>query len=134
MYPKRRHAGGRLHAAGQQEPPNDKLLAQEFANLLGRAMAASQRASKDWKDQEAWQLTIHGTEMRIMTAYFSHEYLAAVNSSHVPLHQSITVFRSRPINLKRIAERPQAVKAIMALAAYMKSGEARDDFLDTILK
>lgn len=53
-YVWRRHAGGRVHAAGQPEPPNDKLLAQEFANLLGRAMTASQRVSTKWTDQEVW--------------------------------------------------------------------------------
>ena len=90
-------------------------------------MAASQRASTDWTDQEAWQLTMHGTEMRMMTAYFLHGYSADVNSSHVPLHQRITVFRSRPINLKRVAARPQAVKAMMALANYLKSGQTRFD-------
>ena len=100
-------AGRRLHVVGQHKPPNDKLLAQELANLIRRAMAAS-------SFQEAWQLTMHGKEKRIMTLYFSHGYLAAVNGSHMPLPQSITVLRSRSINLKRVAERPQAVKAIMA--------------------
>lgn len=123
-----------MHAAGQPEPPNDKLLAQEFASLLGRAMMASQRFSKEWTDQEAWQLTIHGTEMRIMTACFSRDYLAAVNSSEMPLHQHVTVFRSSPINLKRVAERSQAVEAVMALTNYLRSGDAADGFLNPILK
>ena len=76
------------------------------------------------------QLTIHLTELRIMTAYFSGDYLAAVNSREMPLHQHIKVFRSSPINLKRVAERPQAVKAIMALTNYLRSGDARDGFLN----
>ena len=37
---KRRNAGGKKRRAGEEEKPNDRILAQELAELLGQVMVA----------------------------------------------------------------------------------------------
>lgn len=78
-----------------------------------------------WKAQDAWCLSIHGTEIRLVTAHFSEMYLKMVNGVMMRPSEKLLVFRSQPLNLKYDHERPLAVKAIMALLKWLKSGQSQ---------
>ncbi|KAN0069110.1 hypothetical protein V8E54_012739 [Elaphomyces granulatus] len=48
---KRRHAGGQVHAAGEQETPTANIRAQQFAELLGQAMSTIRYLDTDEQAQ-----------------------------------------------------------------------------------
>lgn len=127
---KRRHAGGAHHSSGEQEQFSHTVLAQEVAEFLGQAMShCKQVEGEGWKDQEAWCLTIHGTEVRLVTALFTKRYLSYVNSLFMHPSERLVVFRSQPFNLKVDNGRVMALKAVLALLQYLPSGEAKVELL-----
>lgn len=88
---------GRVHHQGKAEAYDS--LWQEFANLLRRAMSNSQKRHKKWMDQDAWMLTIHRTEVRLVATFFSKES-AAVNSRIMLSRFWMVVFRSKPSDIE----------------------------------
>lgn len=57
--------------------------------------------STRWKDQEAWCLTIHGVEMRVLTAFFTPRYLECVDGAYMhPIQRLMMVFRTVPMHFK----------------------------------
>ena len=47
-------------------------------------MTMSQKVFKEWRDQEAWMVTTHGTELKFVASHFTAEYMAKVNSRAMP--------------------------------------------------
>lgn len=86
-----------------------------------------------WKDQDSWCLSIHGTEIRPITAHFDEMYLKMINGIMMRPSQRLVVFRSQPFNLKYDDERPLAVKAIIALLNWLKSGQSEQAVLMSVL-
>ncbi|KAJ9370317.1 hypothetical protein DTO282E5_5026 [Paecilomyces variotii] len=130
---KRRHAGGQVRRAGDAERFNWDTLAQEVAELLGQAMTSCKKMHGGWKDQDAWIISIHGTQLRLVTARFKEGYLRQVNSSMVAQTEYVVVFRSRPFDLKLDEGRVQAVKAIIALLRWIKSGNSLQSTIRGVL-
>lgn len=114
---------------GGNRSNSTSILAQEFANLLRKAISTSQSVHRAWRTEEAWIISIRGTEVRLVTALFKRHYLASANSTSMDTHQRLVVFRSQPYSLKRREERQLALKAIFALCSYMKSGSGMDDYI-----
>ena len=105
-----------------------------MAETLSQAMSSCMEAhGKQWKAQDAWCLSIHGTEIRLVTAHFSEMYLKMVNGVMMRPSQRLVIFRSQPLNLKYGHERPLAVKAIMALLKWLKSGQSQQALLKVVL-
>lgn len=119
-----RHAGGTRHRTDEGERFSPDLLAQEVSHLLGQAVSNCKATeSQRWSDQEGWLLSIHGTEVRLVTAYFSSSYLAAVNSdSALGQQHELLVFRSEPINLKYDTGRAYIPKVMIGLLRYSIQG------------
>lgn len=92
-------------------------------------MAHCKQAGGGWKDQEAWALTIHGTEVRLVTALFSQKYLQYVNGSFMYPTEHLVVFRSEPFNLKTDDGRAMALKAIFGLMEYLVTGAAKIELM-----
>ncbi|KAJ9292731.1 hypothetical protein DTO271G3_8430 [Paecilomyces variotii] len=118
---------------GDPDPFNWDTFAQEVAKLLGQAMASCKKMHADWKDQDAWLISIHGTEVRLVTARFKEGYLRQVNSSMVARTEYLVVFRSRPFDLILDEGRVQAVKAIIALLHWIKSGSSLQSTIHGVL-
>jgi hypothetical protein len=113
------------HSSGEQESFSPNVLAQEAGELLGQAMShCKQIPGGDWQDQEAWGLTIHGTEVRLLACLVTKKYLSYLCSPFMRDSEHLVIFRSEPFNLKLDEERPKALKAVMALLLYLKSGKA----------
>lgn len=91
--------------------------------LLGQAMEQSRSMGSNWQDQEAWVLSIHGTEVRAVTTLFTAKYMGVVNSANaIPSDSDLYVFQSQPINLKYDSGRREIPKIIIALLRYLKVG------------
>ncbi|KAK2810539.1 hypothetical protein FQN50_002796 [Emmonsiellopsis sp. PD_5] len=121
---KRRHAAGAHHYTGQPETYNRQTLAQEVAELLAQALAGY-RLDGPNQDEEAFLLTIHGTQLRLVTAYFTADYLRHVQSTTMPVDQFLFVRRSRFYELKEPAQRVEALKLIIGLFRYVVGGYAQ---------
>lgn len=67
--------------------------------------------------------TWHGDSPR--NCALSEMYLKMVNGVMMRPSEKLLVFRSQPLNLKYDHERPLAVKAIMALLKWLKSGQSQ---------
>lgn len=118
---KRRHAGGQHHSTGQPETYNPRTLAQEVAELLGPALAVY-RTEHAGGGQDAYVLTVHGTQLRVVAAHLTDDYLDCVQSSTMPVEQQLCVRRSRFYELKDPADRGEALKVVMGLFRYVVSG------------
>lgn len=121
---KRRHAGGVHHYTNLPEAYNANTLAQEVAELLGQALAGYRAEGSKEEDQEAYVLTIHGTQLRLVAGYFTKEYLSYVQSQTLPVEQHLYIRRSRFYELKDPADRLEALKLIIGLCRYVMSGYA----------
>lgn len=66
---------------GQEEENQKEILAQELAELLGIVLARYRLGDSGKGDQEAFVVTIHGTQLHLMAANFTEAYLQAVQSS-----------------------------------------------------
>ena len=53
----------------------------------------------NWKDQEAWCLTIHGVEMRVLTSFFT-SYLECVDGAYMDPTERLVVFINVPLEFK----------------------------------
>ncbi|RHZ67145.1 uncharacterized protein CDV56_107799 [Aspergillus thermomutatus] len=121
---KRRHAGGLRRGTGAPERFNYKTLGQEVSELYG--IACEQDRLLDQRlDQEAFLISIHGTQVRLVAAYFTADYLRAVKSNSLPADQYLWVRRTRPFDLKSRQGRKDALRNIMGLVYYLYSGEAK---------
>ncbi|KAJ9193527.1 hypothetical protein DTO207G8_2472 [Paecilomyces variotii] len=118
---------------GDPDPFNWDTFAQEVAKLLGQAMASCKEMHGGWKDQDAWLISIHGTEVRLVTARFKEGYLRQVNSSMVARTEYLVVFRSRPFDIITDEGRVQAVRAIIALLRWIKSGNSLQSTIQGVL-
>jgi hypothetical protein len=121
---KRRHAGGVHHSTGEPEAYNPKTLAQEVGELLGQALAEYRADFSNKGDQDAYVLTIHGTQLRLVAANFSEDYLRYVQSPTMPGTQRLYVRRSRFYELKDPLDRVEALKVVIGLFRYLMSGSA----------
>lgn len=88
----------------------------------------SPRASRaSWTDfksgsggQEAYVASIHGTQMCLVAAMFTEEYLKAVRSGTMPNGQEQTIRLSKFFEL----ENPDALRILYGLGQYILSGQA----------
>lgn len=122
------------HGSGDPEGYVPRLLAQEVGEMLGQAMAhCKQVFAGQWSDQEAWIITMHGTELRLVTAHFSQDYLRRVNSSSMPPSEHLVVFRSVPIDLKTADGRLTGLRLMVALVEYLRFGRPKIALLQRVL-
>ncbi|EAW19853.1 uncharacterized protein NFIA_094730 [Aspergillus fischeri NRRL 181] len=121
---KRRHAGGLHRGTGQPERFNYKTLGQEVAELLGIACGQDRLLNRR-EDQEVFLISIHGTQVRLVAAYFTADYLHAVKPNFLPAEQYLWVRRTRAMELKSRQGREEALRNIMGLVYYLYSGEAK---------
>ena len=70
----------------------------------------------------SWLVSIHGTEVKILSAFFPKEYLAAVNTPFMRPNKRVVVFESKAFNLKPETGRREAVTAV--IVKWLKSEEA----------
>lgn len=59
-----------------------------------------------WVDHEAWLVSAHGTQMKILSALFTNDYLQGVHNGHTSSGQ-----RVKDLNLKHV----MAIQTIMVL-------------------
>lgn len=118
---------------GDQVKSNWDMLGQQVAELLGQAMVSCKEIYNHWRDQDAWIISIHGTVIRLVTARFREGYLRQVNSLMVRTNEYLVVFRSRPFNLKLDEDRIEAVRAIIALIRWIKSGSSEQATIRDVL-
>ena len=102
--------------SGQPEGFCASILAQ-VAEMLVQAMVNSlELCQSEWSDQEAFVLSIHGTQLKLTAAWFPKEYLQAVHSPTMPVDQTLWVRRSKPYDLKDPYQRVQALMVYIALS------------------
>lgn len=104
-------------------------MAQELSELLGQATVHCQESGGAWKDQESWGIIMHGTEIRIVTAFFSEAYLRSVSSPFMHPKHRLVIFRSEPFNVKYDYGRIEAARMVIDLLRYLKSGDAKIELL-----
>ncbi|PKX90067.1 uncharacterized protein P174DRAFT_377347 [Aspergillus novofumigatus IBT 16806] len=115
---KRRHAGGLHGGTGQPERFNYKILGQEVAELLGIACEQDRLLNRR-EDQEAFLISIHGTQVRLVAAYFTADYLHAVKSKFLAADQYLWVRRTRAMELKSRQGRVEALRNLYSGEAKM---------------
>lgn len=108
---------------GQPEAFQEESLAQEVAELLGIALA-SYRSGNAGNDQEAYVVTIHGTQLRLVAATFTASYLRAVQSDVMPAFERQDIRRSKFFELKDPDGRKEALRMLYGLGQYILSGQA----------
>lgn len=123
-----------MRRTGEAEDLILVILGQEFANLLGKVMTMSQKVFKEWRDQEAWMVTTHGTELKLVASHFTAEHMAKVSSRAIPTKFRKVVFRSGPFNLKLVEDRIEALRSLIALLCHLKSEGCEDAFMVNVLK
>ncbi|KAI9760682.1 MAG: hypothetical protein M1840_002358 [Geoglossum simile] len=128
---KRRHAGHH-RAAGEEEKYSDALLGQELAELLGQAMANINELGK-LADQEALLLTIHGTHLRLVVARFTAAYLSHIKSNTIPESEQLWVRRSSPFQLKDRKGREDALRMVIGVLEYIRSGNSEIGLIQAAL-
>ncbi len=104
-----------------------RILGQEVAELLGQAQANAAEqlgAAGGGSDQEAFVISVHGTQLRLVAAHFARSFLAALATPLLPAAQLLRVQRSRAFEMKRAADRAAAVKMLFGLFVYIRSGAA----------
>ena len=94
-----------------------------MAELLAAALT-QHREETDAGDQEAYLLTVHGTQMRLVTAYFSDDYLKHVQSDILPATEHLYVRRSRFFELKDPGDKVEALRLVLSVVRYVMSGSA----------
>jgi len=73
-------------------------------------------------DQEALLLTIHGTQLGLVVAHFTDTYLSHVKSHTILESERLLVRRSSPFQLKDRKGREEALRMIIGVLEYIKSG------------
>jgi hypothetical protein len=101
--------------------------------MLGQAMEQAAQLGS-WRDQEAFVLSIHGTQLRLIAAHFTAKYLSHVNSSTMPTTEHLWVRRSKCYDIKLVADRPGALKLCIGLYEYLRSGRAEIGLLQKIFE
>lgn len=84
---------------GQPEAFQEESLAQEVAELLGIALAGY-RSGDSGNDQEAYVVTIHGTQLHLVAATFTASYLQAVQLDVMPAFKWQDICQLKFFNLK----------------------------------
>lgn len=70
--------------------------------------------------QDAWMFTVHGMEVRLVTTFFSKEYLAAVNSRIMSPRLRAVIFQSKPPDMRSADDSNLALKVCMASLLVVK--------------
>lgn len=83
-------------------------------------MPNSQKWHKKWMGQDAWMFTVHGMEVRLVTTFFSKEYLAAVNSRIMSPRLRAVIFQSKPPDMRSADDSNLALKVCMASLLVVK--------------
>lgn len=130
---KRRHAGNIRRHAGEEEPYSSKVLAQQVAEILGQA-AGHVTELGEYKDQEAFVLSIHGTQIRLIVAHISAAYLRYLGTSTMPVTEHLYVRRSRAFDMKLQPGRAEALRLCIGLVEYMRSGKAEIGLLQKVFE
>ncbi len=123
MQAKRRHAGGSIRHAGEPEPLLARVFGQEVAELLAQAQVNSDELASV-RDQEAFIISVHGTQLRLIAAHFRSVYLAALTTSFLPAEEVLRVRRSRAFEMKLVEERIAILKTLLGLFNNILSGTA----------
>jgi hypothetical protein len=79
LQAKPRKVRGAKRRSGQPERFNEAIFGQELAEMVGQIMA--QLPLWSFKDQEAFVLTMHGTQFRLCVAYFDEDYIRYLKTS-----------------------------------------------------
>jgi hypothetical protein len=74
-------------------------------------------------DQEAFVVSIHGTQLRLVAAHFSSSYLASLATSSLAASEIIMVRRSRAFEIKHVPDRIEALKMLVGFFRYVRSDE-----------
>ncbi|KAK2791045.1 hypothetical protein FQN53_007234 [Emmonsiellopsis sp. PD_33] len=80
-----------------------------------RQPLARQRLDPSNQDEESYLLTVHGTQLRLVTAYFTADYLRHMKSTTMPVNQFLFVKRSRFYEVKEPCQRVEAPKLFIGL-------------------
>lgn len=108
---------------GQPEAFQEESLAQEVADLLGIALAGY-RSGDSGNDQEAYVVTIYGTQLRLVAATFTASYLRTVQSDVMPAFERQDIRRSKFFELKDPDGRKEALRMLYGLGKYILSDQA----------
>lgn len=76
------------------------------------------------------------TEMMFVASHFTAEYMRRVNSRGraMPTKFRQAVFCSRPLNLKLVDDRVEALRGLITLLRHLKTEECEDAFMAKVLK
>ena len=101
----------KVRHTGNEEKLQEQSLVQEVAELLAITLAGYRPENSTKKDQEAFVVTIHGTQLHLVTATSTETYLAG-----------------RPLieffELKSPGDRKEALRMLFGLGKYILSGQA----------
>lgn len=101
---------------------------------MAQALAEYRCNSSTKGDQEAYVATIHGTQLRLVAAYFTREYLECVQSREMPTNQELYVRWSRWLELKEPRGRVDALFCYIRLINYLLSGDAVIEHIKAVSK
>lgn len=102
-----------------------------MGELLGQAMEHIVQLGQR-RDQEAFVLSIHGTQLKLTAAYLTADYLSYVHSPMIPDHEKLWVRRSEPYDLKTRLGRAGALKMLIGIYEYLRSGHAEIGLLQKL--
>jgi hypothetical protein len=92
-------SGTRVRRSPYQREP----LGQEVAELLAQAQANVAELAA-YRNQEAFVISIHGTQLRLVAAHFTSSFFAAVTTAFLPAVEMLRVRRSRAFEMKLVAD------------------------------
>jgi hypothetical protein len=95
------------------------------AEMIGQVSAYNHYLEGPGRAQEAFVLSMHGTQLFLACAYFSDEYIACVaHNTALPEDSYLYYRRSEAFDMKYENQRVQAVRMVLAFLRYLKSGKA----------
>ena len=95
-------------------------------------VACREKEGQKWIAQDAWAISVHGSEVRLITTHFTETYLAYVNSPQIPTTEYQVVYRSKPFNLKYDEGTIEALRAVMALISWVRGGKSKQVLVDLV--
>jgi hypothetical protein len=105
----------------KRSPYRRESLGQEVAELLAQAQANVAELAA-YRDQEAFVIGIHGTQLRLVAAHFTSTFLAAVTAAFLPASEILRVRRSKAFEMELAADRIAPLKMLFGLFIYIRSG------------
>jgi hypothetical protein len=108
---------------GQQSQYQSSSSNKKWPKLLAQAQANAEKLAA-YRDQEAFIVTIHGTQLRVIAAHFTSTNLAAVTMSFLPTSEVVRVRRSSAFEMKLVANGMAALSMLIGYFRYVKSGAA----------